>query len=158
MFTFWGTRLPACSSLQLLLDLEVYVEYILPASRWGLPRPTLNRAPPVGTEPVASWSVRRLTILSDCVRWERTWVLAHLTCPTKEDKGQANTAAVHISFYLNKCIYEAVSALGFLLSWPVNSCCQNISVLWAWMNLLSHFQNCSFLLAVAPNNLRRIRA
>lgn len=31
---------------------------------------------------------------------------ANLTCPAKEDKEQANTAAVHIYFYVNKCIYK----------------------------------------------------
>lgn len=44
MFTFWGTRLPAFS-LQPLLDLGVYVEYILLLSRWGWIRRTLNTAP-----------------------------------------------------------------------------------------------------------------
>lgn len=45
MFTFWGTRLPAFSSLQPLLGLGVHVEYVLLLSRWGWIRTTLNTAP-----------------------------------------------------------------------------------------------------------------
>lgn len=121
VFTFWGTRLPAFSSLQPLLDLGVYVEYILLLSRWGWIRRTLNTAPQRQNgvcSQLFCLLVHRVKTVALSTGREHGWS-ANPTFLAEEDTGQANIAAVHIYFYVNKCIYKYVSALGFLLNWQL---------------------------------------